>query len=153
MSRGKDLLAYEFLKLLSFPQRVLQNACQTSLSEYQNQLNQFDKTEAGVDDSGELQVPQRFRDNMQSLQEQYHTLSSKDQQRINKIGQTLASWEEFHKRLEELTQWVRSVEMELAELKGLESFAMEFLSHKTRLQVSSTVSKSVHYRKNLEQGF
>ena len=114
----------------------MHGTCQTCLSDYQNQLNQFDKSEAAVEDSGELQVPQRFRDNMQSLQDQYQTLSSKDQQRVSKIAEMLVSWEEFHVSLEELTKWVRSNEMELAELRGLESFAMEFPSHKTRLQVS-----------------
>lgn len=119
--------------MFTVPQMVLQNACRTCLGDYQNQLNQFGVLE---EDGGELQVPQRFRDSMQSLQEQYHALSARDKQRINKVAETVASWEEFRGGLEELTSWVRSEEMELAELRGLESFAMEFPSHKTRLLVS-----------------
>ena len=102
--------------------------------------------EGGGEGGEELQVPQRFRDNVQSLLEQYHALSSRDEQRANKIAQTLASWEEFQERLEELTRWVRSVDMEMAELRNMESFAMEFPSHKTRLQVSQdTLSKPQGY--------
>ncbi len=121
----------------------MQNACQSCLSDYQNQLNQFDMSEAdgsagggGDGGGGGIQIPQRFRDSVQSLQEQFQTLSARGKQRSNQIAQMVASWEEFDGRLEELTRWVRSQEMELVELRQLESFAMEFSSHRTRLQVS-----------------
>lgn len=82
-------------------------------------------------------MPQRFKDKVDSLSEQFDELSSRGDQRTNQIKQTVRSWEEFIAGVEDLTKWVRSQEMELAELRTVEMFAMEFSSHRTRLEVSN----------------
>ena len=59
------------------------------------------------------------------------------QRRAEEILERVRSWEEFTAGVEELSDWVRSeVEPELAELSGVEGFAMEFSSHQSRLKVS-----------------
>lgn len=113
-------------------QKTLHDSCQSRLGDLQNQLNQYDKLEEG------LEVPQRFIDRTTSLQEQYANLLSRGDRQRDEVVQTVNSWEEFVAGVDELTSWVRSeVEPELAELRELENFAMEFSSHQARLEVSN----------------
>lgn len=115
----------------------LHDSCQSRLGDLQNQLNQYDKLE-----QEDLQVPQRFKDRATSLQEQHVDLISRGERRRNEVTQMVNSWERFVAGLEELSGWLRSeVDPELAELRELENFAMEFSSHQARLEVSDHPSR------------
>ena len=84
-------------------------------------------------------MPQRFRDKVNTLSDQFDELETRGTQRTNQIRQSVTSWEGFIAEVGELMRWVRSEELEMVELRCVEKFAMEFSSHRARLEVSNLV--------------
>ena len=105
----------------------------SSISNFHNLLNQSDGS-GGADG---IQVPQRFRDFIDTLSDQFDELASRGGERTSQIKKAVKSLKEFHTQLDELVEWVWSQEAELEDLKVMERFAMEFSSHTTRLEVSN----------------
>ena len=83
-------------------------------------------------------MPQRIKDKAALFWEQFADLVSREERRRKEVEQTVNSWEEFVAGMDDLSGWLRSeVDPELAELRQVEDFAMEFSSHQARLEVSN----------------
>lgn len=113
-------------------QVTLRSLCQSCLRNLTNQLEHYE----GLGLEG-IQVPLRFKERAEQLLQIFEQLSSRDEQRTNQIEQTVRSYQEFVAGIDELGRWVWSQGVELAELREMEKFAMEFSSHTTRLEVSN----------------
>lgn len=106
----------------------------SSISNFHNQLNQSD----GSGGADSIQVPQRFRDFIDTLSDQFDELASRGGERTHQINKAVESWNKFRAELEELRNWVWSQEAELEDLRVIERFAREFSSHTTRLEVGNS---------------
>ena len=123
---------------LSSKSTQLHNQCRASL----NDLKRIFAEYAAPKDA-ELAIPAHLQERGNEMEEEFNQLVAMATERTDQIEESVSSWSEFSKGLEDFQKWLRTANSELSSLKAVEKFAAQFSDLEDRLQVHISLSLSL----------
>ena len=117
-------------KELSSRSTQLHNQCRESLNDLKRIF-----TEYATPKDAELAIPAHLQERGNEMEEEFNQLVAMATEQMALIEESVSSWGEFSKGLEDFQQWLRMASSELSSLKAVEKFAAQFSDLEDRLQV------------------
>ena len=117
-------------KELSSRSTQLHNQCRASLNDLKRIF-----TEYATPKDAELAIPAHLQERGNEMEEEFNQLVATATERTALIDESVSSWGEFSKGLEDFQRWLRTASSELSSLKAVEKFAAQFSDLEDRLQV------------------
>ena len=126
-------------KELSSKMTQLHNQCRESLNNLKRVFGEYTAPK-----DAELAIPAHLQERGNEMEEEFNQLVAVATEQTDRIEESVSSWSEFSKGLEDFQKWLRTASSELSSLKAVEKFAAQFSDLEDRLQVH-TCAQSQSY--------
>lgn len=137
MSLPSPLLLANQHKELSSTSMQLHNQCRANLNDLKRIFAEY-----AAPENAELAIPAHLQERGNEMEEEFNQLVVMATERTARIDESVSSWSEFSKGLEDFQKWLRSANSELSSLKAVEKFAAQFSDLEDRLQVCRTCAQN-----------